>query len=352
MVESGLEMNTVRLPPSPPEENPEDAEDPAGNDGDERDSNSEAESYRNGFDAAPMMSTSSFPATNHHDSPSRYSTALPARVAGRPRMVSIQKSNPKPKKSSNQATAPVVKAKPKRQSSIRRLAAKLGGRGGKAARREAAVYNKSTPSESVLSEEREQEEHQEDHHAAETQSTITVSTSTSSRTRTRRSRRLLEQQKEQEQEQSQQRPSQERNSIKAGGTSKKDHDSPPPPPPPPAKTSAKLRKRGSGTNPNPKPDNNNNASASASSSSSSSKAGRPATATAATAPDDAKLQMVKTAAGVTPSLSVRMADWEIAPGRIRVGDGEAAESELYLPFLTLTNLKTKLEVTEMREREV
>jgi hypothetical protein len=58
-----------------------------------------------------------------------YKTALSARVAGRARMVSIRKAN---------RVTPAIKMK--RQSSIRRLASKLGA---KAARREALVYKPS-----------------------------------------------------------------------------------------------------------------------------------------------------------------------------------------------------------------
>ncbi|KAK4239532.1 hypothetical protein C8A03DRAFT_14086 [Achaetomium macrosporum] len=276
---AGLEMNTVKLPPSPPEE------DPVENDGEERDSNSEGESESDGnsLDAA-MASTASFPTTTRDGS--GYRTALPARAAGRPRMVSIRKLKP------DRATTPATKTK--RQSSIRRIAAKLES---EAARREAAVYTK--PSERLVDEE-------EDYQAAENQSTITASTTTNASTRTRRSRRLLEQQKEQEEEQ---RSSQESSSKVRGA---KNGDSSPPP----TKTS-KLRKKGSSRNPTPKPAENNT--------SRSIRTDR--AAAAAAAPDDAKVQMVKTAAGgMVPSLSVRMADWEIAPGRIRVGTGEDAEN--------------------------
>ncbi len=69
-----------------------------------------------------------------------YRTALPAKMAGRPRVVSIKK-----------ASKSIPAAKAKRQSSIRRLAAKLGA---KAARREVAVYK---PSEATVQEQQETE---------------------------------------------------------------------------------------------------------------------------------------------------------------------------------------------------
>ena len=95
-----------------------------------------------------------------------YKTALPARVAGRPKVVSIRK-----------AGRTTATTKTKRQSSIRRLAAKLGA---KAARREVAVYK---PSETVVEEDQEAEKE------------ITGAESSNG---TRKSRRLLEQQKERE----------------------------------------------------------------------------------------------------------------------------------------------------------
>jgi hypothetical protein len=177
-------------------------------------------------------------------------------MAGRPKMVSIRKV-------SSLRAAPA--AKTKRQSSIRRLAARFGS---KAARREAAVYK---PSETVV---------EEDDQEAEKRSL----TATESSTGTRRSRRLQQQQRDQPP-----RPESKRNvssRLSRGGSP------------------SKLRKRDSkGSNPSP-----------GRSLSKTDQAG------AEGGPRESK-------PGAGPSLSPMMADWEIAPGRIHVGTGEDVESE-------------------------
>jgi hypothetical protein len=193
-----------------------------------------------------------------------YKTALPARVAGRPKVVSIQKA-------SSRTTATT---KTKRQSSIRRLATKLGA---KAARREVAVYK---PSETVVEEDQE----------AERESTMAESSNG-----TRKSRRLLEQQREQS------RPESKHNAVSSvsgsvgGGF--------------PSKTSKTSRLGNNKKAPSGSPDGKQNTDQVISDSE---------------APD-------KPGAAV-PSQSMMMADWEIAPGRIRVGTGEESDSESSYPF--------------------
>jgi hypothetical protein len=182
-----------------------------------------------------------------------YKTALPARVAGRPKVVSIQKA-------SSRTTATT---KTKRQSSIRRLATKLGA---KAARREVAVYK---PSETVVEEDQE----------AEKESTMAESSNG-----TRKSRRLLEQQKEQPRPESKHSTvSKTSGSVVGGGF--------------PSKASNKKGPSGSA-------DSKQDTDQAISDSGSQNKPG-----------------------AAIPSQSMMMADWEIAPGRIRVGTGEESESE-------------------------
>lgn len=183
-----------------------------------------------------------------------YKTALPARMAGKARMVSIRKAN--------RVISPV---KTKRRSSIRRLAAKLGA---KAARREVAVYK---PSEDPVPEDQhEGNDEQQNKNAA----TDSISSGT-----TRRSRRLIEKEQEQPQQES-----------RRGA----------------APSNSRLRKK----------DNRES-----SSSPGRSKKGQP----------DSKAVSQASASGGSggsiPPLSMKMADWEIAPGRIRVGTGGAADSK-------------------------
>jgi hypothetical protein len=192
-----------------------------------------------------------------------YKTALPARMAGRPKVVSIRKAS---------RTVPAAKAK--RQSSIRRLAAKLGA---KAARREVAVYK---PSEAAVVE----EEDQEDERPSQT-------TETEGSNGTRRSRRLLEQQREQPRPESKQSANSKASSTGSSGS--------------PSKPSKLRKKENKGSSASP---------------ASSSKTSRGAS--------DGSLQEKLDA---EPPQSLMMADWEIAPGRIRVGTGEDAESE-YSPY--------------------
>lgn len=174
-------------------------------------------------------------------------------------MVSIRKAN---------KTTPA--AKPKRQSSIRRLAAKLGS---KAARREAAAVYK--PSETPVEE--------DDDDAVKQHGVAAESNGT------RRSRRLLEQ------KQDRPRPDTQPD---AASTAAVRAASPP---------KAKLRKERSRDT---------------SSSSGQNKPDR----------GDAfgTCERAKGPGGPVPSLSLMMADWEIAPGRIRVGNGDAADGERFL----------------------
>ena len=184
-----------------------------------------------------------------------YKTALAARMAGRPKMVSIRKVSAK------EAAA----AKTKRQSSIRRLAAKLGA---KAARREVAVYR---PSELVVQEDRNDEK---------------LSPPMESGSGARRSRRLLDQQREQRPASNQSVASK----VSEGSRS----------PSKPSKLWKREKKR-TGSSP----------------ASSTSKIHQAAA--------DAGPRRSKP--GAVSSLPLMMADWEIAPGRIHVGAGEDAESE-------------------------
>ncbi|KAL2175890.1 uncharacterized protein P884DRAFT_204841 [Thermothelomyces heterothallicus CBS 202.75] len=182
-----------------------------------------------------------------------YQTALPARVIGRPKMVSIGKAD--------EATAT---SKTKRQSPIRRLAARLGA---KAVRREVAIYK---PRESAVPEDREAE----------------------GGTGTRRSRRLLnKQQKEQPRSASQQSAMSKRSA--SDGAS------------PPRASRPRKEIKSSSTSPG---------------------SGR-------RADWDPLGAQAQNKTGAAPSLSLMMADWEIAPGRIRVRDGKEgiAESE-WLPY--------------------
>ena len=190
-----------------------------------------------------------------------YKTALPARVAGRPKVVSIQKA-------SRRTT---TTTKTKRQSSIRRLAAKLGA---KATRREVAVYK---PSEAVVEEDQE----------AEKEATMAQSSNG-----TRKSRRLLEQQKEQP------RPESKHSDVSSvsGGVGSGF----------PSKTS-KLGNNKKGSR--GFPDGKQNTDQVISDSGAQSKPG-----------------------AAIPSQSMMMADWEIAPGRIRMGTGEESESESSCSF--------------------
>jgi hypothetical protein len=162
--------------------------------------------------------------------------------------------------------------KTKRQSSIRRLAARLGA---KAVRREVAVYK---PSESVVHED----------HEAEQQSTATDGSHG-----TRRSRRLLEQKE-------QPRPESKQSAVsRISGVGRS-----------PSKSS-KLKKEHKDASASP--------------------GGSSRTDTAAFEPGGAHNKP-----GTVTSLSLMMADWEIAPGRIRVGAGEDTESESTFPLFATT----------------
>ena len=209
-------------------------------------------------DASGRGASVEFSPTAVRNSPG-YKTALAARMAGRPKMVSIRKVSAK------EAAA----AKTKRQSSIRRLAARLGA---KAARREVAVYK---PSETVVDEDREAEK---------------LSPQTESSSGARRSRRLLDQQREQRPASNQSVASK----VSEGARS-------------PTKPSKlwKREKKGTGGSPASSTSKIDQAAADAVPRSSKSEAASP--------------------------LPLMMADWEIAPGRIRVGTGEDAESEYSLP---------------------
>jgi hypothetical protein len=212
----------------------------------DEDNDSEADSSDSGTSIAFSPSTA-------RNSPG-FKTALPARVAGRPKMVSIGRAS---------KTSP-VSIKTKRQSSIRRLAAKLGA---KAARREVAVYK---PQSVVAEEGQEAENHN--------------TTTEASNGGTRRSRRLLEQQREQQRPESKQSVLSRLSEVGAS----------------PSKSS-KLRKRGT----------------------------KESSAGSDIDPEVAR-RVYGNKRGAVPSFM--MADWEIAPGRIRVGSGHDAESEDY-PFL-------------------
>jgi hypothetical protein len=165
-------------------------------------------------------------------------------------MVSIRKAN---------RVTPAIKMK--RQSSIRRLASKLGA---KAARREALVYK---PSGNTVPEDQ-----------ANDKQHMSMATESSG---TRQSHRLLQQQQQQEE------PGEK---TRQGATP----------------SNSKLRKK----------DNRDSSS-------------NPANNKKGQANHKADIQ-VKTSGGAIPPLSLKMADWEIAPGRIRMGTGDTAESE-YLP---------------------
>ncbi|KAG7288445.1 hypothetical protein NEMBOFW57_004796 [Staphylotrichum longicolle] len=212
--------------------------------------------HHNGDGSGSGSETSiAFSPTAARSSPG-YKTALSARMAGRPKVVSIRKAS---------RTAPVAKAK--RQSSIRRLAAKLGA---KAARREVAVYK---PSGDVVAEEAEEDEK------------ASQDTATEGSNGKRRSRRLLEQQREHPRPESKQSAT-SRASSGGGGS--------------PSKPSKLRKKENKGSNTSP-----------ASSSKTSGHA------------SDGGLREKPEA---EPSQSLMMADWEIAPGRIRVGTGEDVDN--------------------------
>jgi len=185
-----------------------------------------------------------------------YKTALPARAAGKPKMVSIKKTS-----------RPAANTKTKRQSSIRRLAAKLGA---KAARREVAVYK---PSESAVDEDPDAEK---------------ASMTTEGSSGTRRSRRLLEQQRDQA------RPGSIQSTISKVSTSV---GTPPKPPSKLKKNQVTVKAHGDSSD------------------------GSKSSLLAARTPESPSKP------GAVPSLSLMMADWEIAPGRIRVGTGDDADSE-------------------------
>lgn len=203
-----------------------------------------------------------------------YKTALPARMAGRPKVVSIRKVS---------RTAPATKAK--RQSSIRRLAAKLGA---KAARREVAVYK---PSGAVVPEEAEEDEK------------ARQDTATEGSSGKRRSRRLLEQQREHPRPESKQSAT-SRASSGSGGS--------------PSKPSKLRKKENKGFSDSP---------------ASSSKTSR-----------DASDGGLREKPEAEPSQSLMMADWEIAPGRIRVGTGEDVDSEHSPLHLTPLQRRITLEI--------
>lgn len=231
----------------------------------DEDNNSDSDSSGSGVSISLSLATL-------RDSP-RYKTALPARVAGKPRMVSVRRAG---------RTTPTAKSK--RQGSIRRLAARLGA---KAARREVTVYK---PSGKVF----------EEDEAANKQGTTTGSASTGKR----RSRRLLEQRGPLSED------SKPDTARKASGGSSSSPSKP-----------SKLRKK----------DNNSGLGASPD----SSKLGR--------AVSDTTGVQIKASVGATPSLSLMMADWEIAPGRIRAGTGEDSESGHYYCYWIPQLLKSLLQ---------
>ncbi len=211
-------------------------------------------------DAGGLGASIDFSPVTVRNSPG-YKTALAARMAGRPKMVSIRKVSAK------EAAA----AKTKRQSSIRRLAAKLRA---KAARREVAVYK---PSELVV---------KEDRYAQKPSPPI------ESGSGARRSRRLLDQQREQ-------RPASNQSvASKVSGGARS--------PTKPSKLwkREKEEKKGTGSSP----------------ASSTSKIDQAA----------ADAEPRRRMSGAVSPLPLMMADWEIAPGRIRVGAGEDAESKCSL----------------------
>ncbi|KAL2261781.1 hypothetical protein VTK26DRAFT_3361 [Humicola hyalothermophila] len=185
----------------------------------------------------------------------RYGTAFPARVAGRARMVSIRKAA--------RVVTPVIA---KRQSSIRRLAAKLGA---KAARREVAVYK---PSESAVQEEQGPDGKQ--------------SGSMNIANGARRSRRLLEQQSRDST-----RQQESSKSTLARGSS------------PSSKLRKKKEKEVSSSSLDPAGPNDNKGQ----------RDPKP------------EQQQPKATGNAIPPLALKMADWEIAPGRIRVGTRDSAQ---------------------------
>lgn len=220
----------------------------AEDDGNDSKNDSESDSEDNGSPTRPTFSPSTV------CNSLGYKTALPAKMAGRPRVVSIKRKS-----------RAVPTAKAKRQSSIRRFAAKLGA---KAARREVAVYK---PSEATVDEQQETE---------------TQSTATESSVGVRRSRRLLKQQRGK--------------------------------PPSGCKESLALKAPQRRRSPPKAPELPKNATGDAIT-------GPPGSNKMADAARDGPRKVNPQEAASHPS--VTMADWEIAPGRIHVCIGDELESK-------------------------